>query len=314
MPAVERAAAGDTLAVLGDPRFDPDFYYLPKEDLRGFVLIPAGPFLMGSDHKKDPYAMDWEFPQHEVTLPDYYMGRYPVTVAQYRLFVEQSDYKTSDSDSLRGPANHPVVWVSWYDGLAYADWLTIKLKENPRTPAELRSRLQAGWRVTLPSEAEWEKAARGTDGRIYPWGNEFDPDKANTSETELGRTSPVGCFPGGKSPYRNLGSFRQCLGVDPQPVGKGLRKPDFVYPYDPQDKLPRGVPLSRPRYLRVLRGGAFNYNSIGGRSAHRYRQDPLNVHISHGVQFVSPRLPITYNLYPSTTLISSGFPCKVHIM
>ena len=88
LPARERAAAGDTLAALGDPRFRADRWYLPDEPLLGFVPIPAGPFLMGSGKTNDRQADDNERPQHELTLPGYYLARYPVTVAQFRAFVQ----------------------------------------------------------------------------------------------------------------------------------------------------------------------------------------------------------------------------------
>ena len=200
---VERAAAGATLTRLDDPRFRADAWYLPAEPLLGFRRVSAGPFLMGSDPGRDADAYDDEQPQHTVDLPyEYYMARYPVTVAQFEAFVQASGYKPRDEDCLRGLPNHPVVWVSWHDALAYCEWLTAQLREWSETPAPLAHGLRtAGWCVTLPSEAEWEKAARGADGRLYPWGDDPNPNCANYRETGIAKTSAVGCFPGGVSPY-----------------------------------------------------------------------------------------------------------------
>ncbi|MGH8629687.1 MAG: NACHT domain-containing protein, partial [Burkholderiales bacterium] len=179
----ERARAGDALAALGDPRFRDDAWFLADEPLLGFVKIPAGPFLMGEDEE-----------QYTVTLPDYYIARYPVTVAQFRAFEQGGGYKPRDERSLLGVANHPVVNVTWHDARAYCDWLERKLKDiaSQRIDESMgdvgvddvgivsRRRFWEGLRdghlrITLPSEAEWEKAARGPstgsgDGRVYPWG------------------------------------------------------------------------------------------------------------------------------------------------
>ncbi len=119
LKAVQRVAAGNELTRLGDPRFRPDAWYLPDEPLLGFVEIPPGPFLMGSDPRQDPSAYPDEFPPHEVTLPRYYIGRYPVTGRQFRAFIEQSGHKVENEGSLYGPPNHPVVWLGWFDALKY---------------------------------------------------------------------------------------------------------------------------------------------------------------------------------------------------
>ena len=177
LPAVDRAQAGDALADVGDPRFRADAWYLPDEPLLGFVEIPAGPFLMGSDDERDSWLLKAS-PQHKVTLPTYYMARYPVTVVQD--LVEASGYAWEDRNRPQGAAHHPVVYVSWHDALAYCKWLTARLQEWSGTPEPLATLLRTeDWRVILPSEAEWEKAARGIDGRAYPWGNEPDPNRAN---------------------------------------------------------------------------------------------------------------------------------------
>ncbi|MGH7754366.1 MAG: formylglycine-generating enzyme family protein, partial [Gemmatimonadales bacterium] len=204
---VERARAGDALGRLGDPRFRADAWHLPDEPLLGFVEVRAGPFRMGSDKRKDSLAFDDETPQHKVSLPTFYIARFPTTVAQFRAFAEDSGFKLGDADCLRGIANHPVVLVSWHEASKYCEWLTAKLRGWDRTPEPLRSLLRSGkdggtpWTVTLPSDEEWEKTARGTDGRVYPWGNDPDPNRANYDDTRIGTTSGVGCFPGGRSPY-----------------------------------------------------------------------------------------------------------------
>lgn len=121
LAARERAACGDTLARLGDPRFRPEAWYLPDEPLLGFVEIPDGPFLMGSNKKRDSGAYGNDLRQHKVTLLTYYIARYPVTVAQFQSFVSESRDTSRDPRSLQGLANHPVVYTTWHDALAYCE-------------------------------------------------------------------------------------------------------------------------------------------------------------------------------------------------
>jgi len=147
------------------------------------IEIPAGPFTMGSD-TGDPD----EAPVHEVDLPAFEIDQLEVINADFAQFVEATGYQTDAEkegrsknwrDDAEGKDNHPVVRVSWNDAVAYCEWLGKR----------------------LPTEAEWEKAARGTDGRTYPWGNEWDPSKANVKETGLRGTAAVGSFGTGVSPY-----------------------------------------------------------------------------------------------------------------
>ena len=147
------------------------------------ILIPAGEFIMGTNTR-----MPDEGPEHKVTLPDYSIDKYEVTNLQYKKFNDATNRKSPSHFKNRtypkGKADHPVTYVSWFDAKAYCEW--------------------AGKR--LPTDAEWEKAARGTDGRNFPWGDEFGDDKANTpvrweALDKPGDTTPVGAFPAGKSPY-----------------------------------------------------------------------------------------------------------------
>jgi formylglycine-generating enzyme required for sulfatase activity len=175
--------------------------------------------------------------------PNYYLAKTPVTNAQYRAFVLATGSETpsgwTNRTPPRGKDDHPVVDVSWDDALSYCRWL-----------AEVTGR-----DYTLPSEAEWEKAARGSNGRIYPWGHDLDPSRANHFDSLFNITSAVGGFPSGDSPYGvqelsgNVWEWTRSL------WGEDWREPTFKYPYNSIDGREC---LDAPKsILRVLRGGAF---------------------------------------------------------
>jgi formylglycine-generating enzyme required for sulfatase activity len=155
--------------------------------------------------------------------------------------------------------------VSWHDALAYCKWLTVRLQEWSGTPESLATLLRTeDRRVILPSEAEWEKAARGTDGRVYPWGKDPDPDRANYSATGTETTNAVGCFSGGASPY----GVEELSGN----VWEWTRSLWDEYPY-PLERIARRKreDLQAPvEESRVLRGGAFWYGHQYVRCAVRY--------------------------------------------
>lgn len=147
------------------------------------VVIPAGSFLMGSNDR-----LPDEGPEHTVTLPAYWIDKYEVTNRQYKVFNDALSRRSPEHFSNRqypeGKADHPVTFVSWDDANAYCHWAGLR----------------------LPTEQEWEKAARGVDGRMFPWGNIFEVERANTPQRwankgEQGDTLPVGSFEKGKSPY-----------------------------------------------------------------------------------------------------------------
>jgi len=290
LPAVERAAAGETLAELGDPRFREDAWHLPDEPLLGFVKVPAGPFLMGTQGeeilalaRRLGGKREWyedEMPQHEVLLPAYYIARYPVTVAQFWAFVQASGYRPRGGDSLRGRSNHPVVRVTWYDAVEYGRWLTGRLREWEGTPEPLAALLRVGagggppWQARLPTEAEWEKAARGADGRLFSWGNDPDPDRANYRDTGIGGTSAVGCFPGGASPYGGLDMSGN--------VWEWCHSLFKSYPYRRDD----GREDLKARGHRVLRGGSFYHDGRHVRCASRLRNSPDRRYGYYGFRLV----------------------------
>jgi formylglycine-generating enzyme required for sulfatase activity len=152
--------------------------------------VPAGQFRLGSDKKRDSQARDDELNRRVVNLPAYEIGRFPVTVAEYACFLNAKKRAApGDWSTQSHRLDHPVVSVSWDDAFDYAAWLA----ERSGQP----------WR--LPSEAEWEKAARldprdpqgslgASSARIYPWGDTFDKMRCNTAESGLRMTSPVGWY------------------------------------------------------------------------------------------------------------------------
>jgi formylglycine-generating enzyme required for sulfatase activity len=231
-PVAERRAAGQALDRLGDPRID--------ARAPAMVEVPAGPFLMGTLAADGPAIIDEyahahvqprflakEMPQHEVHVDAFAIGRFPVTNREYAAFVEATGARPPrswpDGTLPEGRGNHPVVRIDHDEAEAYAAWLADA----------------TGGPYRLPTEAEWEKAARGPDGRIYPWGNYFDPGRCNTLEgntfsglyqharplygvvmrvgafvvdrgligerfDKLVDTTPVGIHPHGASPYGAL--------------------------------------------------------------------------------------------------------------
>ncbi len=294
IPARERCEAGTALGKIGDPRFLADAWFLPDDPLLGFVEVPAGEFTMGRGKKQNTEWLEEGGPEHPVTLPAFYVARWPVTVAQFRAFVDAPDnagFPPGDPDCLGGVPNHPVVWVSWHEALAYSRWLTKKLRESDTTPAPLRRLLNGAsgseWQVTLPSEAEWEKAARGDDARIYPWGEKADPNCANYSDTGINGTSAVGCFPGGASPYGveelsgNVWEWTRSL------WGKDFGKSEFPYPYDPQGT--REDLAAADDVTRVVRGGTFHYLGRHVRAAIRFRYTPADRYYNLGCRLVVSR-------------------------
>lgn len=201
---------------------------MERTDAPATIAIPAGPFIQGSDRaeREAAYVLDeaayghrrtrewqWyenEFERGERRLAAYAITRTPITNRQYRAFVRATGRRAPGVDAMtwkgyglihpfkrtrrhawkrgtppEGRLDHPVVLVSHADARAYAAWLSAA----------------TGRRWRLPTEAEWEKAARGTDGRRFPWGDRFDPRHLNSHDRGPFDTLPVGSFPAGTSPF-----------------------------------------------------------------------------------------------------------------
>ena len=249
-----------------DTRFRADAWWLPADEMLGFVRIDAGPFVMGSDTAADPLAFDNErwspsAAQGTVNLSEFYIGRYEVTVAQYIAFADATGHRL-DAQAPAEPSMQPgmpVAFVTWPDALAYCRWLGKTLAASPQTPAGLEQLLSDGWQVTLPTEAEWEKAARGTDGRRYPWGSELSKARANYAGQG---TVPVGTTSCPDCPY---GLFDMSGNV-----WEWTRSPYQAYPYD-QKYDGRNLDADA---LWVMRGGSFADTEQNIRAATRGGADP----------------------------------------
>ncbi len=202
LPIAERVRAGLVLGELGDERFPITVEQWQEaiecaraDDTRGyFCPVEPGTYIIGSTDD-DPDANDDEKPKHTMTFDaPFWIARYPITNAQWRAWVEQAGGQRSyyaDTSDLNG-ANQPVVGVDWYTCNAFCEWLSARL----------------GMTVRLPTEQEWEAAARGGDARRYPWGDEWQADRAATAEDQEMRgapyTVPVGCYSAGAAPCGTL--------------------------------------------------------------------------------------------------------------
>lgn len=254
-------------------------HIIGKDDAE-MVLIPSGEFQMGSDNGNDD-----EKPVHTVYLDAFYIDVYLVTNAQYRRFVQAKGHLEPKGsayldghivpnfepwkDSRFNGDDQPVVCVSWYDAMAYAEW--------------------SGKR--LPTEAEWEKAARGgLVGKRYPWGDEEPDEKMASYGGNVKKTTPVGVYPPNSYGLYDMPGnvWEWCLDE---------------YQKDFYKMSPRNNPLAggnsselltdyrNIETLRVLRGGSWYIDPVNLCVAFRYRKDPDNWFNGYGFRCTSPRFP-----------------------
>lgn len=237
----ERLAAGALLALIGDPRVTP---------IPATCAVPAAMVHIGLDAaglagvverwRHVGVEDDWidkEVPRHPVELAGYWIGTYPVTNGEYRAFLADTGHESRPSTWYLGAypwerANHPVAGVAASDADAYAAWFS----ERTGHP----------WR--LPTEAEWEYAAAGPDGLEFPWGDTFDTSRANTRETGVHTTTPVGVFPGGRSPFGVLdlaGNVEEYVADDYRPYPGGRHVADHLVQTMTDYRVTRGGSFSR---------------------------------------------------------------------
>jgi formylglycine-generating enzyme required for sulfatase activity/energy-coupling factor transporter ATP-binding protein EcfA2 len=252
-------------------------YWKPLHGEPEWNEIPAGEFWMGTSEQRIAALLSrfggeqaWyesESPQRRVRVPVYAISRVPITNAQYRLFTEATGHPPPGHWEAGGPPkgieSHPVVYVSWHDALAYCRWLGQ----------------MTGKGIALPSEAQWEKAARGhQDQREFPWGDAFEATRCNSAYLRLGNTTPVGIFPEGASPYGVLDMsgnvWEWC-----QTKWQGNYQA-YADDNDPEGDAPR-----------VLRGGAFDGYQGDVRCAYRYGGDPHGRDYSVGFRVVVAPVP-----------------------
>lgn len=269
-------------------------------DNKGMIKIPSGFFLMGSTEEQikklikrypeiDKRLFDREFPQHKVFLDEFYIGKYDVTNKDFSEFVKDTGYittaerekfgfvfrpefarvdgaswvhPTGPESEIKEKQDHPVVQVSWYDALKYCNWLSEK----------------TGQKYRLPTEAEWEKSARGTDGRIFPWGNDWNPAIIN-AEYRLRETTPVGSFPDSDSPFGCSDLSGNVFQWTSTTIGTDKPWPArFTYPYDPTDGR---EDLTLPT-RRIGRGGSYSRGEPFCRSAFRFADLPTDRYSAQG--------------------------------
>lgn len=265
-PLAQRLAAGGILALIGDPRIGaaPATCFVPGGTTE-IGLPPGAVAEVVAEWQHVGVIPSWiakETPVHSVLLDDFWIGTYPVTNAEYRDFLADTDRPGRPSTWYLGAypydrSNHPVAGVRPEDADAYADWLGAR-SGHP-------------WR--LPTEAEWEHAAKSGDGREFPWGDVFDHKAANTRETGVHTTTPVGAFPAGRSPF------------GAHDMGGNVEEyvSDVYVPYPGGDHIEDHLVEAIGSY-RVARGGSFS----------RYG-DLTRTRRRHGA-FPSPLYPVGFRL------------------
>ncbi|MCB9450334.1 MAG: SUMF1/EgtB/PvdO family nonheme iron enzyme [Anaerolineaceae bacterium] len=290
LPPPERAAAGRTLAVLGDPRPGVGCVLLPSPSA-AFGRGAGGEGVLPDIVWCDIPAGEHAFQDGKITLPAYRIAKYPITYAQFQTFLDAEDgfnsdewwvgmpdkYRKQPIDEQRFPyANHPRENVSWYQAVAFCRWLSVQL----------------GYEIRLPTEQEWEAAARHPDSRKYPWGDEYISGYANIDETAryggdkvgeffLSQTTAVGMYPQGANPANGVldmsgNVWEWCLNPYDDPEG-GLSEENM-----------------RSEAVRVLRGGSWDNSAYFARAASRYYYFIPNLrNLSFGFRVV--RLPHLLN-------------------
>jgi formylglycine-generating enzyme required for sulfatase activity len=234
MEALVRTGAGFWTMPYGEPEW---------------VRIPSGWVWIGSERGRSN-----EQPLHRIKLDTFFVARVPITNAQYHFFVQATKHAApshwQENRPPKGFESHPVIGVNWHDALAYCQWLSR----------------ETGKPITLPSEVQWERAARGNMNIDYPWGDRFEATWCNSDALGLRATTPVGLFPEGASRFG-------CLDMAGN-VWEWTRSLMGEYPYPEQDVARRAREDLEAPGERVLRGGSFGYGPFFVRCAFRSSGNP----------------------------------------
>lgn len=288
LTAKDRVQIGVALGFLGDARKGVGI----KNGLPdiAWCKIDSGECQIGTNIElaqkimKQAWAVGWDFepgnsretPSFKLFIDEFFISRYPITQEQFRAFIKADDgyynedwwtkagWEFHNSHELKpfvshtDPPNFPQYNVSWFEAMAFCRWLSDRLNKK----------------IRLPSEIQWEKAARGNGDRIFPWGDEVDTNLCNIAETEIRSVSPVGCFPNPDNPWGKDGPLDMCGNVWDwctticEKEGGTL----FSYPYEPRDG--REDENLGNDYLRIVRGGSFTNIPLLARITFRGRDRP----------------------------------------
>jgi len=271
LPPEARAVLGRAINAIGDPRPG-----VLNFDLQ-WCFVPAGSFIYGAEGEIDV---------QQLSLPDFWMARTHITYAQFQRFLDAEDgfahdhwweglYACQRPSGNQGfkIANHPRERVSWYDVTAFARWLDAQARQGKIGLPEGLTALPEGYEIRLPTDFEWEKAARGVDGQLYPYGPECDPQKSNLAETGIIQTTAVGLFPEGASPYGVL----DMSGNAWEWTRSGVDDPTYT--------------ASEGGGARVLRGGSWRNGCGSARATRRLRGWPAFRSDDVGIRLViAPRI------------------------
>lgn len=264
LPAVQREKAGRVLSRFGDPR-----------DLSGLANVPAGRFILGSNdypNSKSP---------HSLSLEGFRIGRFPVVNQDFAIFVSETGRDWQSPDGFdQEKRNAPATDLTWYDAMAYCEWLTHRWRSS--------GKINPDEQVRLPSEPEWERAARGdqptnNDGQIYPWGTEWQHDRSNYEETGLNARCSVGLFPRGCSPYGCYDITGQVWEWCTTLWGEDMATPSFQYPWRDDGREALDAPGS---IRRVLRGGCFSSGRLKATCTYRGSLEPAGFWRGNGFRIV----------------------------
>jgi len=305
LPPKQRAQVGRNLGKIGDFRdgIDP---LLSSIDNMEFCYVPAGDFIAGGASQQETNIVDYGFYKDKYVCDllkyDYWIAKYHISVAQYSEFIRSTGYQTTNIEFASDIRNHPVRLVSWQDVVYFCQWLNNLFSQF----------LPEDFEITIPSEVEWEKGARGgilipdkeiclpiskiksigrtslikneLVDRIYPWGNDFSSDYLNSDESMIGDTTALGCFSQGTSPY---GAQDMCgnLWVWTRSLwGDSPQKPDYGHPYA-RSNIKERIDV-QDETIHSVRGGSYGYSGMCCQIGYRGWEYPKVTSWDLGVRLV----------------------------